>query len=47
MEGESLDRDGDEDDSATSGGTPSVTAVPKTKPKLSSGGGGMEPEPTA
>lgn len=47
MEGESLDRDGDEDDSAASGGTPSVTAVPKTKPKPSSGGGGMEPEPTA
>jgi len=48
MEGESLDRDGDEDDSATSGGTPSVTAVPKTKPKPSSNsGGGMEPEPTA
>ena len=48
MEGESLDRDGDEDDSATSGGTPSVTAVPKTKPKpSSSSGGGMEPEPTA
>ena len=45
MEGESLDRDGDEDDSATSGGTPSVTAVPKTKPKPSRGGG-MEPEPS-
>ena len=47
MEGESLDRDGDEDDNATSGGTPSVTAVPKTKPKPSSSrGGGMEPEPS-
>jgi len=47
MEGESLDREDDEDDSATSGGTPSVTAVPKTKPKPSSGSsGGMEPAPT-
>ena len=45
MEGETLNRDADEDDSTSDGGTPSVTAIPKTKPKISDGG--MEPEPSA
>ncbi|MFC2966487.1 ATP-dependent zinc metalloprotease FtsH [Acidimangrovimonas pyrenivorans] len=43
MRGEPLDR-GDDDDGATT--TPSLTAIPKTKPKPKSDGG-MEPEPTA
>ena len=43
MEGKSLNRDESEDDSKGAGGAPSVTAIPKTKPKTS--GGGMEPEP--
>jgi cell division protease FtsH len=42
MEGETLNRD--EDDSTSFGGTPSVTAIPKTKPKISDGG--MKPEPS-
>ena len=37
----------DEDDGSDAGNAPSVTAIPKTKPKKSSGEGGMEPEPTA
>ncbi len=36
----------DEDDSPDEGSAPSVTAIPKTKPKKSSPDGGMEPEPT-
>ncbi|MGH1356347.1 MAG: ATP-dependent zinc metalloprotease FtsH [Thalassovita sp.] len=37
----------DEDDSSDAGNAPSVTAIPKTKPKKSPPEGGMEPEPTA
>ena len=51
MEGEMLNRDEDEDDSTSAGGTPSVTAIPKTKPnpktKPKISDGGMEPEPSA
>ncbi len=46
MEGEVLNRDEDEDDSTSAGGTPSVTAIPKTKPKSKLSDGGMEPEPS-
>ena len=48
--GEPLNRgDDDEDDTPDTGGTASVTAIPKTKPrkKPGSGDGGLEPEPTA
>ncbi len=47
--GEPLNRgDDDEDDKPDTGGTASVTAIPKTKPrkKPGSGDGGLEPEPT-
>ncbi len=47
--GEALNRgDDDEDDTPDTGGTASVTAIPKTKPrkKPSEGDGGLEPEPT-
>jgi cell division protease FtsH len=44
MEGEVLNRDEDADDSPSTGGTPSVTAIPKTKPKVNDGG--LEPNPT-
>ncbi|TKZ22575.1 ATP-dependent metallopeptidase FtsH/Yme1/Tma family protein [Shimia litoralis] len=37
----------DDDDSADAGNAPSVTALPKTKPRKPSGESGMEPEPTA
>ena len=38
----------DDDDKSDTGSAPSVTAIPKTKPKAPRGGdGGMEPEPTA
>ncbi|MEM6587719.1 MAG: ATP-dependent zinc metalloprotease FtsH [Pseudomonadota bacterium] len=43
----------DEDDTPSTsadkdeGGTPSLTAVPKTKPRRDTGDGGMEPEPSA
>ena len=38
----------DADDTPPSGGTPSITAIPKTKPKKPRApDGGMEPEPTA
>jgi len=45
--GEPLHR-GDDDDTPTSGKTPSITAIPKTKSrhKPSSDDGGLEPEPT-
>ena len=43
MEGETLNRDEDEDHNISDGETPSVTAIPKTKPKTSDGG--IEPEP--
>ena len=44
--GEALHRGEDEDDTPDQGNTPSVTAVPKTKPK-SKPDGGLEPEPSA
>jgi cell division protease FtsH len=37
----------DDGDDTDQGSAPSVTAIPKTKPKKPSGDGGMEPEPTA
>ncbi|KGM49490.1 ATP-dependent zinc metalloprotease FtsH [Pseudooceanicola atlanticus] len=38
----------DEDEGSDEGSAPSVTAIPKTKPRSKPGGtGGMEPEPTA
>ena len=47
MKGEPLNRDDDEDDTPASG-KPSLTAIPKTKPrKKPDDGGNMEPEPTA
>jgi cell division protease FtsH len=48
INGEPLNRGDDDDTSSASGGTPSVTAIPKLKPKSkpSSDDGGMEPEPT-
>ena len=49
INGEPLNR-GDDDDgrSSNSGNTPSITAIPKLKPKSkSSGDGGLEPEPSA
>ena len=48
--GDPLNRgDDDEDDKPDTGGTASVTALPKTKPrkKPDAGDGGLEPEPTA
>jgi len=48
MKGEALNRDEDEDDTPPEGNKPSLTAVPKTKPKRKpDDGGGMEPEPSA
>jgi cell division protease FtsH len=49
MAGEPPHANDDADDTPKSGGTPSVTAIPKTKPKKprSSDDGGMEPEPSA
>ena len=47
MKGESPHVDDDEDDSPSEGNAPSVTAIPKTKPKKSPPEGGMEPEPSA
>jgi len=46
--GEPLNRGDDSDDTPGQGNTPSITAIPKTKPraKPASGDGGMEPEPT-
>jgi cell division protease FtsH len=45
--GEPLNRGDDDSDDADTGGTPSVTAIPKTKPKATpSDDGGLEPEPT-
>ncbi|MGG7645641.1 ATP-dependent zinc metalloprotease FtsH [Rhodovulum sp. YNF3179] len=45
IEGEPLNRGGDEDDLPPSGNAPSVTAIPKTNKPKSSDGGGLEPEP--
>jgi cell division protease FtsH len=45
MRGEPIGRD--EDDTPSSGGLPSVAAIPKTRPRRTEGDGGMEPEPSA
>jgi len=45
MKGEPPHQDTDEDDSPGKGGVPSLTAIPKTKPRAKPGRG-MEPEPT-
>jgi len=46
--GEPLNRGDDDEDDVDTGGTPSVTAIPKTKPKaVSPDDGGLEPEPSA
>jgi len=47
INGEPPHLDDDEDDTPPEGNAPSVTAIPKTKPKKSPPEGGMEPEPTA
>ena len=47
MKGEPPHVDDDEDDSPSEGNAPSVTAIPKTKPKKTPPEGGMEPEPSA
>ena len=47
IRGEPPHIDEDEDDSSDAGSAPSVTAIPKTKPKKSPPDGGMEPEPSA
>ena len=44
MAGEALNRDDDDDDSPTD--TPSLTAIPKTKPRRRAGGGDVAPEPS-
>ncbi len=46
MAGEPPNSGDDEDDTSDSGTAPSVTAIPKTKPRTPPGEGGMEPEPT-
>jgi cell division protease FtsH len=45
MRGEPPHVDDDEDDTPNEGNAPSVTAIPKTKPKKPRSDGGMEPEP--
>ncbi|MBU2999704.1 ATP-dependent zinc metalloprotease FtsH [Roseovarius nubinhibens] len=48
MRGEPPHLSDDEDDGSDEGNAPSVTAIPKTKPKTPRGGdGGLEPEPSA
>ncbi len=47
INGEPLNRGDDSDDASASGGTPSITSVPKTrKPKSDPDDGGIEPDPT-
>ena len=46
MKGEPPQMGEDEDDTPDQGSAPSVTAIPKTKPKKMPPDGGMEPEPT-
>ncbi|QBY00105.1 ATP-dependent metallopeptidase FtsH/Yme1/Tma family protein [Rhodophyticola sp. CCM32] len=46
ISGEPLNR-GEDDDDPDTGGTTSITAIPKTKPKSKPEDGGMEPEPTS
>jgi len=45
--GEALNRGDDDDSPSDTGGTASVTTIPKTKPKSKPSDGGMEPEPSA
>ncbi len=47
MRGEPPFESDDDDDASDAGNAPSVTAIPKTKPKKMPPEGGMEPEPTA
>lgn len=47
IRGEPPHVDEDNDDSSDTGSAPSVTAIPKTKPKKTPPEGGMEPEPSA
>ncbi len=48
MAGEPLNRNDDDEDDAPSGNAPSLTAVPKTKPRPKrDDSGGLEPEPTS
>ncbi|GAA6199991.1 ATP-dependent zinc metalloprotease FtsH [Aquicoccus sp. SU-CL01552] len=47
MKGEPPHLDDDDADNAGHGSAPSVTAIPKTKPKKTPPEGGMEPEPSA
>ena len=46
MRGEPPFASDDDDDASDAGNAPSVTAIPKTKPKKQPPEGGMEPEPT-
>jgi cell division protease FtsH len=47
MAGEPPHVDDDDEDSSSEGSAPSVTSIPKTKPKKSPPEGGMEPEPSS
>ena len=46
MRGEPPQSGDDKGDTPDQGNAPSVTAIPKTKPKKSPPEGGMEPEPS-
>ncbi|MEM6634252.1 MAG: ATP-dependent zinc metalloprotease FtsH [Pseudomonadota bacterium] len=46
INGQPLSRGDDDDDTADSGSAPSLTAIPKTKPKPPKADPGMEPEPS-
>jgi cell division protease FtsH len=46
INGEPLNRGEDKDDNSASGGTPSITAVPKTRKPKADPEGGPEPDPT-
>ncbi len=47
MAGQALNRDNDDDDAPDSGGTPSLAAIPKTKPRAQKpDDDGLSPEPT-
>jgi cell division protease FtsH len=47
MKGEPPQADDDDNDTPDEGNAPSVTAIPKTKPRNTSPDGGLEPEPSA
>jgi cell division protease FtsH len=47
IDGEALNRNDDGDDTLGGGNRPSLTAIPKTKPKSPKDDGGMAPEPSA